>query len=196
MNLLNNPALLDQLAASYALGTLRGGARRRFETLARESATIRASALIWQERFASMTELQTAKQPDANVWKRIENQVVAERQPVAPPPLETQSMLNTLRRALGLWRGAALATGLASVAAVIVGVNLSRQVDAQGTQIAQASAANAALASEKAQVEAQLKAAPEIQYVAVLSDDKAAASVLVTFDPKNQKLTLKLVGGY
>jgi anti-sigma-K factor RskA len=193
MNLLNNPALLDQLAASYALGTLRGGARRRFETLARESATIRASALIWQERFASMTELQAAAQPDPNVWKRIENLVAADR---LPSVQEKPPMLDTLRRALGLWRGAALATGLAGVAAVLVGVNLSRQVDAQGTQIAQASAANATLASEKAQVEAQLRAAPEIQYVAVLSDDRAAASVLVTFDPKNQKLTLKRVGEY
>lgn len=196
MNLLNNPALLDQLAASYALGTLRGGARRRFETLARESATIRASALIWQERFASMTELQAAAQPGPNVWKRIENLVVAERQPAAPSLQDVQPMLNTLRRALGLWRGAALATGLASLAAVLVGVNLSRQVDTQGTQLAQASAAQAALASEKAQIEAELKAAPVIQYVAVLSDDKAAASVLVTFDPKNQRLTLKRVGGY
>jgi RNA polymerase sigma factor (sigma-70 family) len=51
MNIINNPNLLDQLAASYALGTLRGGARRRFETLARQSATVRASALIWQERI-------------------------------------------------------------------------------------------------------------------------------------------------
>ena len=38
--------------------------------------------------------------------------------------------------------------------------------------------------------------APEIRYVAVLADDKAAASVLVTFDPKNQKLVLKRVGGF
>jgi anti-sigma-K factor RskA len=196
MNLLKNPELLDQLSASYALGTLRGGARRRFETLARESATIRASALIWQERFASMTELQAAEQPDGNVWKRIENLVVAERQPAVHQAPEDTPMFVKLKRALGLWRGAALATGLASVAAVMVGINLNRQVDAQGTQLAQASAANGVLARDKAQVEAQLKAAPEIQYVAVLADDKSAASVLVTFDPKNQKLTLKRVGGY
>lgn len=196
MNLLNNPALLDQLSAGYALGTLRGGARRRFESLARESATIRANALIWQERFASMTELQASAQPDPNVWKRIENLVVAERQPAPPPADASAPLLTALRRALGLWRGAALATGVVSVAAVVVGVNLSQQVTTQSTQLAQANSANATLVSEKAQVEAQLRAAPEIQYVAVLSDDQAAASVLVTFDPKNQKLTLKRVGGY
>ena len=38
MNLIQNPDLLNHLASNYALGTLRGGARRRFETLAREQA--------------------------------------------------------------------------------------------------------------------------------------------------------------
>ena len=42
----------------------------------------------------------------------------------------------------------------------------------------------------------QLQASPQIGYVAVLSDDKSAASVLVTFDPKNQKLTVQRVGSY
>ena len=37
---------------------------------------------------------------------------------------------------------------------------------------------------------------PDIQYVAVLADDKAAASMLVTFDQKNQKLVLKRVGSF
>ena len=51
MNITQHPDLLDRLAASYALGTLRGGARRRFETLAREHATVRAAALVWQTRW-------------------------------------------------------------------------------------------------------------------------------------------------
>ena len=37
MNLTRNPQLLDRLAAAYALGSLRGGARRRFEQLARDT---------------------------------------------------------------------------------------------------------------------------------------------------------------
>jgi hypothetical protein len=41
MNILQNPELVDRLAAAYALGTLRGGARRRFEALARQSPSLR-----------------------------------------------------------------------------------------------------------------------------------------------------------
>lgn len=188
MNLLNNPNLLDQLAAGYALGTLRGGARRRFETLARQSATIRASALIWQERFASMTELQPADVPGPNVWKRIENLVKAEPGVAAAPAADT-GLLDGLRRALGLWRGAALAGGLATVAAVAVGVNLNTEVKTRDGQLAQ-------ITRQKDQIAAELRAAPQVQYVAVLADDKSDASMVVTFDPKNQRMVLRRVGGF
>ena len=43
---------------------------------------------------------------------------------------------------------------------------------------------------------ARLSATPEIRYVAVLADDKSAASMLVTFDAKNQNMLLKRVGGF
>lgn len=197
MNLLNNPELLDKLAAAHALGTLRGGARRRFETLARQSATVRAAALLWQERFASMTELQLTEVPSPNVWKRIENLLAAQpdSQPRPAGPQESP-MLDKLRRALRLWRGGALAGGLAALAAVVVGVNLSREVDSREGLLAQAARQKTELAQQNAQLSAQLAAAPQIQYVAVLADDKAAASMLVTFDPKRGTLTLKRVGGY
>ena len=188
MNIVNNPNLLDQLAASHALGTLRGGARRRFETLARQSATVRAAALIWQERFAAMTELQAADVPSPNVWKRIENLIRAEPR-AAAVPVAGAGLLDGLRRAVGLWRGAALAGGLATVAAVVVGVNLNSEVKTRDGQLAQ-------LTQQKDQITAELRATPQVQYVAVLADDKSDASMVVTFDPKNQRLVLKRVGGF
>lgn len=192
MNLLNSPELLDRLAAAYALGTLRGGARRRFESMARQSATVRAAALVWQERFASMTELQTTNRPSPNVWKRIENLI--EAQPAAAS--KENAVLDKLRRGLGLWRGAAVAGALASVAAVVVGVNLSRQVASGEDQLAQVRQQGTQLAAQNAQLAARMQAMPEIQYVAVLADDKSAASMLVTFDPKHNMMTLKRVGGF
>ena len=51
----------------------------------------------------------------------------------------------------------------------------------------------------KAQIshlQTQLKTTPQIRFVAVLLDDKAAPAMLVTFDPKAKKLTLQRVGAY
>ncbi len=190
MNILNNPDLLDRLAASYALGTLRGGARRRFESLCRQSPTARTAALIWSERLAGMTELQTRQVPSDNVWKRIQIELDAQAQPrVAAQAPEESPMFKQLRKALGLWRGAAMAGAFASAAAVLVGVGLNRELDTAGTQLSQAN-------QQRAQLVAQLQTAPKIEYVAVLADDKANASVLVTFDPHNRRLVLKRVGGY
>jgi anti-sigma-K factor RskA len=194
MNLLNHPDLLDRLAAAHALGTLRGGARRRFESMARQSATVRTAALIWQERFSSMTELQTLDRPSANVWKRIENLI--DRTPAgATQPKET-AMLEKLRRGLGLWRGAALAGAVASVAAILVGVNLGREVVNRDGQLAQVQQRGTQLAVQNAELTSKMKSMPQIQYVAVLADDRSAASMLVTFDPTHQMMTLKRVGGF
>lgn len=191
MNILQNPQLLDQLAAGYALGTLRGGARRRFEALARQSATVRSAALIWQERFASMTELQASDMPSPNVWKRIENLLQAEANPAALAQRQTADagLIGSLRRTLGLWRGAALAGGLATAAAVVVSLNLKGDVTARDGQLA-------ALTQERDQIATQLRAAPQVQYVAVLADDKSDAAMVVTFDPRNQRMVLRRVGGF
>jgi anti-sigma-K factor RskA len=194
MNLHNSPELLDRLAAAYALGTLRGGARRRFESIARQSPAVRAAALIWQERFASMTELQSTEKPSPNVWKRIEN--LLDAQPGAAAPAKEIAMLEKLRRAMGLWRGAAVAAALAGVAAVGVGLNLSREVASREGQLAQVRQQGSQLARQNAELAARMQAMPEIQYVAVLADDKSAASMLVTFDPKHNTMTLKRVGGF
>ena len=181
MDIHRHPDLLDRLAAAYALGTLRGGARRRFETLARERAPVRAAALVWQSRVASMTELEHAVTPSPVVWTRIHNLIEAERQQAAmaaaraePPPAA-----GGWWRSLALWRGAAGAGALATVLAVVTTVGLRDRLGAQIDEL-----------------QARLSSQPQIEYVAVLNDEQASASMLVTFDPKNRKLTLQRVGGY
>jgi anti-sigma-K factor RskA len=82
-------------------------------------------------------------------------------------------------RSLALWRGTTAAGALATVLAVVTAVGLR---DNLGAQIGE--------------LQAQLSAQPQIEYVAVLNDDQASASMLVTFDPKNGRLTLQRVGGY
>jgi len=191
MDLSRHPELLDRLAAAYALGTLRGGARRRFEAMARQSPAVRATALLWQERFAAMTELQASEAPSPNVWKRIENLLALERRPVA---LLRQAGGGT--RGLAWWRGAALAGGLATALALVATVHLFGEVDQRESRLAQAERVRTTLQQQNAQLTAQLQTRPEIQYVAVLADERSAASMLVTFDPARSTLTIKRVGGF
>ncbi|MBW8317461.1 MAG: RNA polymerase subunit sigma-70, partial [Hydrogenophaga sp.] len=175
MNLPQHPELLDRLASAYALGTLRGGARRRFEALAREQAPVRAAALIWQSRVASMNELQAPVEPSPVVWTRIHNLVRAESEQVAMAAARTakvQPAPGGWLRSLALWRGTTAAGALATVLAVVTAVSLR---DELGAQIGE--------------LQTQLSAQPQIEYVAVLNDEQASASMLVTFDPKNGRLT-------
>ena len=81
-----------------------------------------------------------------------------------------------------LWRGlTSMSVGVAAVA-LMVGFKLN--------------SSHTKLGQELEELGARLRATPEIQYVAVLADDKAAASMLATFDPKSKRLTLKRVGGF
>lgn len=185
MDLWRNPETVDRLASSYALGTLRGGARRRFETLARKHPPVRAAALTWQARIGGIGELQVPEPPHPNVWIRIDNLVRAQQQLQARRPAEpapAQRHTAQARRgpaALAWWRGAALAGACASVLAVVIGWSLLRDAD-----------------TRVAQLQARLLATPQTAYVAVLQDDKSSASMLVTFDPVHHRLTLQRVGPY
>ena len=190
MNLANHPELADRIAAAYALGTLRGGARRRFEAQARQSPALRASALVWQERFAAMTELQLSEKPGDNVWKRIDNQLALER-PAAVPPSE-----GVVPRALRWWRGAAWTGAMVAAAVTGIAVYLGGEVRERESQLAQLDSARNSLSQQNIRLASELQGKPEIQYVAVLADDKSAATMLVTFDPKHNTLTLKRVGAY
>ena len=206
MKLVDHPELLDQLAASYALGTLRGGARRRFEAMARESATVRSSALIWHERLASLTELQPAHVPSANVWKRIENLLAVQQAGVAavaataataPLPGQAVSALQAgAERALRWWRGAGLVAATTAVVAVVAGINLQQEVGRQSSALALARIETSAVQTERAALTARLQAMPNIQYVSVLQNDQSTASMLVTVDRDRNTVTLKRVDGY
>lgn len=185
MNIENNPSLMDQLAASYALGTLRGGARRRFEALARNNPTLRAAALIWQSRLGGLAELQPQAAPSPAVWTRIENLVQAEKQTQAMQDARATAAADATAPSrhwwsrLGLWQGATALATFATVVAVVTGMQFTTQLNGQVTELT-----------------AQLSGNRDIQYMAVLSDDKSAAAMLVTFDRTQKKLMLRRMGSF
>jgi anti-sigma-K factor RskA len=123
------------------------------------------------------------------VWTRIHNLVEADKAAHAMQAARTQAAAAQAParaswwHSLLVWRGAAAAGVLATVAAVAVGVQVTGALKARsGEQIAA--------------LQQQLNATPQIQYVAVLADAKADASMLVTFDPKHQQLVLQRVGAF
>jgi anti-sigma-K factor RskA len=192
MNIASHTELLDQLAARYAVGVLRGGARRRLEAQARQSATVRARILLWQERISAIMELPSVSMqsahPSPNVWKRIENslQALPQRLLQASPKLQQlQDSIAHLRKHLAWWRAGAALAGIAAAVGTLVSLQASQSLEGRGQQIAQ--------------LEKQLQQQAEqqqIQYVAVLADEKSDASVLVTFDPDKKRLVLQRVGSY
>ena len=186
MDIARHPELLERLAAGYALGTLRGGARRRFEQLAREHAGVRAAALLWQGRWSALAELQPPVPPDDAVWIRIDNLLQAEKARAAQPARQrvaAGTATGGWRASLALWRGAALVGACATLASMAVGL-WGYQDLRTGAQL------------QIAALLQQLQAAPQLEYVAVLADQQSAAAMLVTFDPKHRTLTLQRVGDF
>jgi anti-sigma-K factor RskA len=82
MNIRDNMVLREKLAAEYVLGTLRGAARRRFETWLRDDAKLRAAVTSWQGRLGTMAELGRPVTPPARVWTGIERRL----HPLPPAP--------------------------------------------------------------------------------------------------------------
>lgn len=68
----SDPVLVEHLAASYALGTLSSGARRRFERLLRERADLRLVTAQWDERLGALAAAVAPRAVSPRVWEAIE----------------------------------------------------------------------------------------------------------------------------
>jgi len=106
-----DPQLRDRLAAEYVLGTLRGRARARFESLMHYDRALRGIVADWEGRLTPLARAGTDIAPPARVWEALSSRVAGE----ARKPRWWES--------LTLWRGLATAgVTVALVLAVMTGV--------------------------------------------------------------------------
>ena len=67
--------LPERLAAEYVLGTLTGGARRRFDALLPAHPALRQAVAGWEKRLLPMALKAEAVQPAPRVWTSIEDKL-------------------------------------------------------------------------------------------------------------------------
>lgn len=88
---IRDPRLRSALAAEYALGTLHGPARRRFEALMVFDPALRREVDRWQGKLYTVVDALPERQPPPRIWQALERAT-------APPPAAEPR-----RPRLGLW---------------------------------------------------------------------------------------------
>lgn len=159
--------LVDQLAAEYVLGTLQGGARRRFVRLLADRADVRLAVMAWEARLTPLANSIAPVQPPASIWKAIAAQTLP-----SASPAQASSGWSWLRPAS--WSLGGVAAGIAlSAAALFTAPTLFFTAD----QIAMRS-------DEKL---------PQ-SYVGVLTDPLGNGRLLVSSLRHGKTVTLKVIG--
>lgn len=131
----SHPSLADRLAAEYVLGTLRGPARRRFETLLPAHPALQQAVQQWQTRLAPLSLTAAPVQPDPAVWQAVQQRLFenpAERG-VTPSaglakPAVISAATSTWWQRLQFWQGL---SGLALAAVLGLSLLLTQSQTAQ-----------------------------------------------------------------
>ncbi len=166
MNIRDHATLRERLAAEYVLGTLRGGARRRFEGWLRRDAALRRVVDEWQARLVPLAELAGPVTAPPAVWQGIEQRLRLAPAPAAADWTGWPQWMMRLGESLAFWRGLSLASG--AVAAVL--------------------AVTVALRSPEAPPHA-------VDHVATLVDSQAQAALVLTADTAQRTLAVRVVTG-
>jgi anti-sigma-K factor RskA len=100
-----HPQLLDELAAQYVLGTLRGRARRRFERYCKHNSSALHAVRRWEDRLVDLLAGVVPVAPSSVVWEQVRFRVRRDR------ALRPKRVFATF----GNWRFA-VAAGIAALA--------------------------------------------------------------------------------
>lgn len=114
------------LAAEYALGTLRGPARRRFERLAQGDAGLRAELRFWETRLATLARALPPVPPPPTAWISLQKRMASGN---------TVPIRREAPKPVPLWR---IAAGIAAALVVVTVVMLSQKPSAPNVAATQA----------------------------------------------------------
>lgn len=113
MKFKNKPDLQQKLAAEYVLGTLKFGARRRFEYWLQQDAALQQVVREWQAKLMPMAEFSKATPPAVRVWLALEKRLYLS---TAQAPKWWRNLLDSLT----FWRGLGLVTSSMAVLMLVV----------------------------------------------------------------------------
>lgn len=174
----NKPELIDRLAAEYVLGTLAGGARRRFAAWMMNDAALRRSVAEWETRLTPMAAAVREVKPPQSLWPRIAADIA--------PKGAAKPLVSSWWESLAFWRGFGLsAAGLAAALAVFVGVRPPEIVER--------------VKIVERQVEKPMRVSDganpwQPSYVATLTDGNGKTMMMVYIGRKSDELWIKYDG--
>jgi len=123
------PERLDRLAREYALGTLAGPARRRFERLLRQAPAAVRAVGAWQERLGGLAGAVPAMQPSESVWRRLEERLFpSAARAAAPGPLSWLWGVLSVRALGGVLAGVFLCAVLLRLQPGLIGMEPQSEV--------------------------------------------------------------------
>jgi len=75
------PERVELLASEYVLGSLTGGARRRFERWMVDDRRVRQEVRFWEEKLGNLAQVLPEQHPRTQVWNAIEQRLWPTPQP-------------------------------------------------------------------------------------------------------------------
>ncbi len=169
---IQNSTLKQMLAAEYVLGTLRGGARRRFQQLLALRSDLQAEVRYWESRLSALQAGFRPEAPRAVVWAEIDRRINASR--VTALPVQPAA-----RGALNFWRGW---SAVATAASMVLAFALYREANEPppAPQI----------------VRVEVPVAQPLPFVAMLQPAGADAKWMVSVSPERKLIKVSAMGGY
>lgn len=157
----------DILAGEYVLGTLEGDDRAKAEQLLETDTSFQRCVNEWNQRLAPLSEAIDPISPPSSAWAKLEAALAPAPSMPAQPLAELAGQLVELKRALVLWRFAAMSAVAASVALAFVWMG---------------------------GLDSPFKQAPaEERYVAMLQSDKGETGFVITMNMHGKQFAIRPV---